>query len=167
MPVLGHQAQKCGCEGAEPHRLGSQKGEHGAGGAKVRGSLQRERHEAGRDPPRWQCCDLISAYRMIQEPPLPPGWEMKYTNEGVRYFVDHNTRTTTFKDPRPGFESGYVLGAGAGVARSQLVCLRGHSAGWAEWDFMAGTLGLGVGECRALHCMEESSLDTAGVSFHL
>lgn len=43
---------------------------------------------------------------MIQEPALPPGWEMKYTNEGVRYFVDHNTRTTTFKDPRPGFESG-------------------------------------------------------------
>lgn len=46
------------------------------------------------------------ASRMIQEPPLPPGWEMKYTNESVRYFVDHNTRTTTFKDPRPGFESG-------------------------------------------------------------
>ncbi|KAB0392392.1 hypothetical protein E2I00_016867 [Balaenoptera physalus] len=43
---------------------------------------------------------------MIQEPALPPGWEMKYTSEGVRYFVDHNTRTTTFKDPRPGFESG-------------------------------------------------------------
>uniref|UniRef100_A0AAY4DHF8 HECT-type E3 ubiquitin transferase n=1 Tax=Denticeps clupeoides TaxID=299321 RepID=A0AAY4DHF8_9TELE len=42
---------------------------------------------------------------MIQEPPLPPGWEMKYTTEGVRYFVDHNSRTTTFKDPRPGFES--------------------------------------------------------------
>lgn len=45
-------------------------------------------------------------FRMIQEPALPPGWEMKYTSEGVRYFVDHNTRTTTFKDPRPGFESG-------------------------------------------------------------
>lgn len=44
--------------------------------------------------------------RMMQEPPLPPGWEMKYTPEGVRYFVDHNCRTTTFKDPRPGFESG-------------------------------------------------------------
>uniref|UniRef100_A0A8C1QYX6 E3 ubiquitin-protein ligase n=1 Tax=Cyprinus carpio TaxID=7962 RepID=A0A8C1QYX6_CYPCA len=42
---------------------------------------------------------------MIQEPPLPPGWEMKYTAEGVRYFVDHNSRTTTFKDPRPGFDS--------------------------------------------------------------
>ncbi|XP_041124013.1 NEDD4-like E3 ubiquitin-protein ligase WWP2 isoform X1 [Polyodon spathula] len=52
---------------------------------------------------------------MIQEPPLPPGWEMKYTNEGVRYFVDHNTRTTSFKDPRPGFDSGSKQGGSPGV----------------------------------------------------
>uniref|UniRef100_A0A8C3V724 E3 ubiquitin-protein ligase n=1 Tax=Catharus ustulatus TaxID=91951 RepID=A0A8C3V724_CATUS len=52
---------------------------------------------------------------MIQEPPLPPGWEMKYTNESVRYFVDHNTRTTTFKDPRPGFESGSKHGGSPGA----------------------------------------------------
>lgn len=70
---------------------------------------------------------------------------MKYTNEGVRYFVDHNTRTTTFKDPRPGFESGYVLGAVARVGRSQLICVHGHSAGWAKWGFVAGTLSIG---CR-------------------
>uniref|UniRef100_A0A8C9N3Q5 HECT-type E3 ubiquitin transferase n=1 Tax=Serinus canaria TaxID=9135 RepID=A0A8C9N3Q5_SERCA len=55
------------------------------------------------------------AIRMIQEPPLPPGWEMKYTNESVRYFVDHNTRTTTFKDPRPGFESGSKHGGSPGA----------------------------------------------------
>ncbi|CAI5782268.1 NEDD4-like E3 ubiquitin-protein ligase WWP2 [Podarcis lilfordi] len=52
---------------------------------------------------------------MIQEPALPPGWEMKYTNERVRYFVDHNTRTTTFKDPRPGFESGSKQGGSPGA----------------------------------------------------
>ncbi|KAK7117125.1 hypothetical protein R3I94_022626 [Phoxinus phoxinus] len=52
---------------------------------------------------------------MIQEPPLPPGWEMKYTAEGVRYFVDHNSRTTTFKDPRPGFESGSRQGGSPGA----------------------------------------------------
>uniref|UniRef100_A0AAY4DFQ8 E3 ubiquitin-protein ligase n=1 Tax=Denticeps clupeoides TaxID=299321 RepID=A0AAY4DFQ8_9TELE len=52
---------------------------------------------------------------MIQEPPLPPGWEMKYTTEGVRYFVDHNSRTTTFKDPRPGFESGSRQGGSPGA----------------------------------------------------
>lgn len=32
--------------------------------------------------------------------PLPQGWEMKYTAEGTPYFVDHNTKTTTFNDPR-------------------------------------------------------------------
>uniref|UniRef100_A0A6Q2YSV8 E3 ubiquitin-protein ligase n=1 Tax=Esox lucius TaxID=8010 RepID=A0A6Q2YSV8_ESOLU len=52
---------------------------------------------------------------MIQEPPLPPGWEMKYTAEGVRYFVDHNSRTTSFKDPRPGFESGSRTGGSPGA----------------------------------------------------
>ncbi|XP_026852333.2 NEDD4-like E3 ubiquitin-protein ligase WWP2 [Electrophorus electricus] len=52
---------------------------------------------------------------MVQEPPLPPGWEMKYTSEGVRYFVDHNSRTTTFKDPRPGFESGSRQGGSPGA----------------------------------------------------
>ncbi|XP_078607759.1 NEDD4-like E3 ubiquitin-protein ligase WWP2 isoform X1 [Branchiostoma floridae x Branchiostoma japonicum] len=38
----------------------------------------------------------------VNEEPLPEGWEMRYTAEGVRYFVDHNTRTTTFQDPRSG-----------------------------------------------------------------
>ncbi|CDH57142.1 e3 ubiquitin-protein ligase pub1 [Lichtheimia corymbifera JMRC:FSU:9682] len=32
--------------------------------------------------------------------PLPPGWEMRSTPEGRPYFVDHNTRTTTWVDPR-------------------------------------------------------------------
>ncbi|XP_067905306.1 NEDD4-like E3 ubiquitin-protein ligase WWP2 isoform X2 [Heterodontus francisci] len=53
---------------------------------------------------------------MIQESPLPPGWEMKYTNEGVRYFVDHNTRSTTFKDPRTGFDSTSSAKSGAPAA---------------------------------------------------
>ncbi|KAI8891017.1 HECT-domain-containing protein [Backusella circina FSU 941] len=32
--------------------------------------------------------------------PLPPGWEMRHNPEGRPYFVDHNTRTTTWVDPR-------------------------------------------------------------------
>ncbi|KAI9276603.1 hypothetical protein BY458DRAFT_505502 [Sporodiniella umbellata] len=32
--------------------------------------------------------------------PLPSGWEMRTTAEGRPYFVDHNTRTTTWVDPR-------------------------------------------------------------------
>lgn len=37
---------------------------------------------------------------------LPAGWEIRYTEDGNRYFVDHNTRTTTFQDPRPGAPQG-------------------------------------------------------------
>ena len=39
---------------------------------------------------------------IIREEPLPAGWEMRKTDAGVPYFVDHNTRTTQFQDPRPG-----------------------------------------------------------------
>ena len=39
---------------------------------------------------------------LLQDEPLPTGWEMRFTEEGVKYFVDHNTRSTTFDDPRPG-----------------------------------------------------------------
>lgn len=35
-----------------------------------------------------------------QDEPLPPGWEIRYTEEHLPYFVDHNTKTTTFDDPR-------------------------------------------------------------------
>ena len=34
---------------------------------------------------------------------------MRYTAEGVRYFVDHNTKTTTFQDPRGGQTKGYNI----------------------------------------------------------
>ena len=32
--------------------------------------------------------------------PLPSGWEQKDTHSGEPYFVDHNTKTVTFVDPR-------------------------------------------------------------------
>ncbi|RKO86384.1 hypothetical protein BDK51DRAFT_30676 [Blyttiomyces helicus] len=32
--------------------------------------------------------------------PLPNGWEQRVTPEGRAYYVDHNTRTTTWLDPR-------------------------------------------------------------------
>ena len=51
----------------------------------------------------------------MQEDPLPEGWEMRYTQEGVRYFVDHNTRTTTFQDPRGGPSKGSVVFAVSAV----------------------------------------------------
>ena len=32
--------------------------------------------------------------------PMPSGWEMRMTNTGRIYFVDHNTKITTWDDPR-------------------------------------------------------------------
>uniref|UniRef100_A0AAY4DNV4 Membrane-associated guanylate kinase, WW and PDZ domain-containing protein 3 n=1 Tax=Denticeps clupeoides TaxID=299321 RepID=A0AAY4DNV4_9TELE len=32
--------------------------------------------------------------------PLPPNWEMAYTDTGMVYFIDHNTKSTTWLDPR-------------------------------------------------------------------
>ena len=31
---------------------------------------------------------------------LPDGWEIRYTEHGRKYFVDHMSRTTQFTDPR-------------------------------------------------------------------
>jgi len=44
---------------------------------------------------------------------------MRFTAEGVRYFVDHNTRSTTFQDPRGGPAKGFVLSS---VAVADCVC---------------------------------------------
>lgn len=43
---------------------------------------------------------------MDEAQPLPPGWEKRYTPQGQRYFIDHNTKTTTFIDPRTGQHAG-------------------------------------------------------------
>jgi protein KIBRA len=32
--------------------------------------------------------------------PLPEGWEMGRDYDGKPYFIDHNTRKTTWLDPR-------------------------------------------------------------------
>ena len=31
---------------------------------------------------------------------LPAGWELLRNGEGVAYFADHNSHTTTWRDPR-------------------------------------------------------------------
>ncbi len=52
--------------------------------------------------------DVISFFRLLNEKPLPEGWEMRFTVDGIPYFVDHNRRTTTYIDPRTGKSSLYV-----------------------------------------------------------
>ncbi|GMF03703.1 unnamed protein product [[Candida] boidinii] len=41
-----------------------------------------------------------SAQRLTAMGPLPSGWEMRLANTSRVYFVDHNTKTTTWDDPR-------------------------------------------------------------------
>jgi len=46
---------------------------------------------------------MINFFRtelIIDNSDLPTGWEVRKTTDGIRYFVDHNTHTTTFEDPR-------------------------------------------------------------------
>ena len=53
--------------------------------------------------------NVVDRALAAQMGPLPEGWEMRYTAEGVRYFVDHNSRSTTFQDPRGGPAKGYAI----------------------------------------------------------
>ena len=46
-------------------------------------------------------CNIYNTYNSQQpEAPLPENWDMNTTEEGVRYFIDHKNKTTTFQDPR-------------------------------------------------------------------
>ena len=42
-----------------------------------------------------------NAPQPVPEEPLPPGWEMRFDQYGRRYYVDHNTRSTTWERPQP------------------------------------------------------------------
>lgn len=51
----------------------------------------------------------MSFFSLLNEKPLPEGWEMRFTVDGIPYFVDHTRRTTTYIDPRTGKSSLYVI----------------------------------------------------------
>jgi syntaxin-binding protein 4 len=42
---------------------------------------------------------------------LPFGWEAAYTPEGLKYYVDHSTQTTSWRHPGTGVDAG-MLGVG-------------------------------------------------------
>ena len=89
-------------------------------------------------------CDRAAAQSVIREAalaavaansPLPAGWESKVTNYGRKFFINHDTKTTTWVDPRTGVASerpragggGAGAGAGAGGPRVKRVKL-GHGS---------------------------------------
>ncbi|KAI9145805.1 WD40-repeat-containing domain protein [Paraphysoderma sedebokerense] len=64
--------------------------------------------------------------------PLPGAWEMLFTPEGRPYFVDHNTRTTTWVDPRrqqtQSKDSGYGASQGQDKASASLFSVSSGNA---------------------------------------
>uniref|UniRef100_A0A670HY00 HECT-type E3 ubiquitin transferase n=1 Tax=Podarcis muralis TaxID=64176 RepID=A0A670HY00_PODMU len=84
--------------------------------------------------------DLVGFLNMFanKQLELPRGWEMKHDHQGKAFFVDHNSRTTTFIDPRLPLQSSRPTSAL--VHRQHLTRQRSHSAGEGlGWD---GGMGL-------------------------
>ncbi|XP_061464154.1 E3 ubiquitin-protein ligase HECW2 isoform X2 [Rhineura floridana] len=73
--------------------------------------------------------DLVGFLNMFanKQLELPRGWEMKHDQQGKAFFVDHNSRATTFIDPRLPLQSSRP--ASVLVHRQHLTRQRSHSAG--------------------------------------
>ncbi|XP_060759805.1 membrane-associated guanylate kinase, WW and PDZ domain-containing protein 2a isoform X4 [Neoarius graeffei] len=54
--------------------------------------MMRAETEEDKPHPKDEHCDELG--------PLPDNWEMAYTEKGEVYFIDHNTKTTSWLDPR-------------------------------------------------------------------
>ncbi|XP_011881424.1 PREDICTED: E3 ubiquitin-protein ligase Su(dx) isoform X2 [Vollenhovia emeryi] len=48
-----------------------------------------------------ECPVMLTEDVSHSEEALPPGWEMRYDMYGRRYYVDHNTRSTSWERPQP------------------------------------------------------------------
>uniref|UniRef100_A0A4W3K1W2 HECT-type E3 ubiquitin transferase n=1 Tax=Callorhinchus milii TaxID=7868 RepID=A0A4W3K1W2_CALMI len=68
---------------------------------------------------------------------LPRGWEMKHDHQGKSFFVDHNSRSTTFTDPRLPLQTARPSSALA--HRQHLQRQRSHSAGEVAAESSKGT----------------------------
>ncbi|XP_038645039.1 E3 ubiquitin-protein ligase HECW2-like isoform X2 [Scyliorhinus canicula] len=73
--------------------------------------------------------DLVSFLNLFanKQLELPRGWEMKHDHQGKPFFVDHNSRSTTFIDPRLPLQT--ARPSIALVHRQHLQRQRSHSAG--------------------------------------
>lgn len=52
-------------------------------------------------PPATVPTAAVEGEESRENEPLPPGWEMRYDTYGRRYYVDHNTRSTSWERPQP------------------------------------------------------------------
>ncbi|XP_069469406.1 E3 ubiquitin-protein ligase HECW1 isoform X2 [Ambystoma mexicanum] len=76
--------------------------------------------------------DLVNFINMFADTrlELPRGWEIKTDQQGKSFFVDHNSRATTFMDPRIPLQSGRL--PNHLTHRQHLQRLRSYSAGEAS-----------------------------------
>ncbi|XP_067852201.1 E3 ubiquitin-protein ligase HECW1-like [Heptranchias perlo] len=76
--------------------------------------------------------DLVTFLNMFADTQLelPRGWEIKTDSQGKSFFVDHNSRTTTFIDPRLPLQNGRL--PNHLTHRQHLQRLRSYSAGEAS-----------------------------------
>ncbi|XP_048856798.1 E3 ubiquitin-protein ligase HECW1 isoform X1 [Brienomyrus brachyistius] len=76
--------------------------------------------------------DLVAFLNMFADPQLemPRGWEIKSDQQGKSFFVDHNSRATTFIDPRIPLQNGRL--PNHLTHRQHLQRLRSYSAGEAS-----------------------------------
>ncbi|XP_060746132.1 membrane-associated guanylate kinase, WW and PDZ domain-containing protein 2a isoform X3 [Tachysurus vachellii] len=72
--------------GDKPHTYGTVREE------KEETDTVRAESEQDKPRPKDELCDELG--------PLPDNWEMAYTEKGEVYFIDHNTKTTSWLDPR-------------------------------------------------------------------
>ncbi|CAD6187200.1 unnamed protein product [Caenorhabditis auriculariae] len=73
----------------------------------------RDELSTGEQPRSKKYGDITSVHDddpFVDEPTLPPNWAIDYTNDGIRYYVDHNNRRTHWVHPlvkdnlRPGWK---------------------------------------------------------------
>jgi TolA-binding protein len=58
-----------------------------------------------------------------QEPPLPPGWEAKYDAVNKRvFYVDHNTKTTTWTRPQCAAPAAAAAASNGGSKNARRLC---------------------------------------------
>ncbi|XP_012371889.1 E3 ubiquitin-protein ligase NEDD4 isoform X1 [Octodon degus] len=55
---------------------------------------------AGLQPPESDAAPPVTQPPEIQQGRLPKGWEVRHAPNGRPFYIDHNTKTTTWEDPR-------------------------------------------------------------------
>lgn len=93
-------------------------------------------------------CDYSSLEAVLAQIPLPQGWQQAKTSRGEVYFINHNTRTTCWDDPRLPLVPAYL-------ARNKPTA---NLVSTAQPNFTASNqIGMSASPSPANHCLIASS----------